>query len=125
MSESTKILCAECKASMPDTVPCTECGRKMCDACFDPICGVCLGCPGEVPDWNDEGEPVEKPSVAAMRATQAKDIMQAVDRRLKAFRVEQAINRTEHLDVIRTMLHEHRSDVYSDVARLTQSKVDA
>ncbi len=103
MTESTMIRCAECKMPMPDTDPCPICGRKMCDSCFDPICGVCLGCPGEVPEFSAE---------------QTNDIMNAVDRRFRDFRIEQAIKRKDHFDAIKTLLHVHRADVFADVAKL-------
>ena len=103
MSESTQILCVECKMSMPDTDPCPECGRKVCAQCFDPMEGVCLGCPGEDP-LSHEGHPIPRPGVLE---AQTSDVLQAVDRRIEAFRREQAIARADHLQVIRTMLNEH------------------
>ena len=117
MNASTKILCAECKMPMPDTEPCLECGRKVCDKHFDPMSGVCLGCPGEDPIGH-EGQPIPRPGVLA---EQTSNVLQAVDRRIEEFRRDQAIARADHLQVIRTMLNEHRSDVFSDVAKLMET----
>ena len=40
-----RVTCADCQSEMPATDPCTSCHRVVCDKCFDPIAGVCLGCP--------------------------------------------------------------------------------
>ena len=53
-----------------------------------------------------------------LSAEQTNDIMNAVDRRFRDFRIEQAIKRKEHTEAIVTLLHEHRADVFSDVAKL-------
>ncbi len=54
-------------------------------------------------------------------ATQTKDVLAAVERRLRDHRIDQAVNRREHLDIITGLLNEHRSDVLADVAKLMQS----
>ena len=38
--------CEDCGSGMPPTDPCPNCGRLVCDRCFDGASGVCLGCPG-------------------------------------------------------------------------------
>ena len=58
---------------------------------------------------------------AKQRAKHTKDVLQAVDRRLEDFRCEQAMKRREHLVQVKALLHEHRSDVFADVAKLMQS----
>lgn len=57
-------------------------------------------------------------------AERTKDILQAVERRLRAHRIDEAINRREHLDIIKALLNEHRSDVMSDVAALMATKTE-
>ncbi len=43
-----RVTCADCQSEMPATDPCPDCGRLVCDKCFDGMSGVCLGCPGGV-----------------------------------------------------------------------------
>ena len=62
--------------------------------------------------------PPTPPAFTDALATQTKDVLTAVDRRNRAHDIDQSINRREHLDVIKTLLNEHRSDVLSDVAAL-------
>ena len=115
MNTNTDILCAECQNWMPDTEPCPACERKVGDKCSDPMSGVCLRCPEPV---DHEGQPIPVPGVLA---EQTANVLQAVDRRIDAYNREQAIKRAQHLDTIKMLLAEHRSDVFSDVAKLMQA----
>ena len=41
-----RVTCADCQSEMLPTDPCPNCGRLVCNKCFDGMSGVCLGCSG-------------------------------------------------------------------------------